>query len=232
MKRPAKALGAGICLSLSLLSGCVSPPPPKDYTAFKASAPRSILVLPPKNETVSVEGPYSYLSTVSRPLSELGYYVFPVNEVDELLKANGVTDPAEMHQIPVAKLREVTGADAVLDPALKEYGSKYVLLDSVTSVSVSAVLVDARSGETLWSNQARLQMNANGNNQGGLLAQMVGAIVSQIINSKSDPAHRISQQVDTILFETQGQGLLPGPYLVGPVAVAPKPAGTTHSNQP
>ena len=41
---------------------------------------------------------------------------------------------------------------------------------------------------------------------------MVGALVSQIINSKSDPAHRISQQVDVVLFETPGQGLLPGPY--------------------
>ena len=199
------------CLSVSL-TGCVTPPPPKDYAAFRASAPRSILVLPPKNETVSVEGPYSYLSTVSRPLSELGYYVFPVHEVDELLKANGVMDPAEMHQIPLAKLREVTGADAVLYPTLKEYGSKYVVLDSVTTVSVAATLVDARTGEVLWTNAARLQLSSNGNNQGGLLAQMVGALVSQIINSKSDPAHRISQQVDVVLFETPGQGLLPGPY--------------------
>ena len=103
MTRATFVSGGGVLLSLAFLSGCVSPPPPKDYTAFKASAPRSILVLPPKNETVSVEGPYSYLSTVSRPLSELGYYVFPVNEVDELLKANGVTDrllflgPTEIH---------------------------------------------------------------------------------------------------------------------------------------
>lgn len=200
------------CLSATL-TGCVTPPPPKDYAAFRASAPRSILVLPPKNETVSVEGPYSYLSTVSRPLSELGYYVFPVNEVDELLKANGVADPAEMHQIPLAKLREVTGADAVLYPTLKEYGSKYVVFDSVTTVSVDATLVDARSGDVLWTNSARLQLSSNVNNQGGLLGQMVGALVSQIINSKTDPAHRISQQVDTVLFATPGQGLLPGPYL-------------------
>ena len=123
----------------------------------------------------------------------------------------------------------VTGADAVLYPILKEYGSKYVLLDSMTTVSVSAVLVDARSGETLWSNQARLQMSSNGNNTGGLLAMMVGAIVSQIINSTTDPGHRVSQQLDTILFETQEQGLLPGPYLVGPAAV-PATVSRVHSH--
>lgn len=192
-----RALAGLACLSVAVLSGCVTPPPPKDYTAFRASAPRSILVLPPKNETVAVEGPYSYLSTVTRPISELGYYVFPVNEVDELFKANGVSDPAEMHQIPLAKLREVTGADAVLYPTLKEYGTKYVVLDSVTTVSVAATLVDARTGDVLWSNNARLQLSANQNNQGGLLGALVGAIVSQIISSKTDPAHQISQQLDT-----------------------------------
>ena len=96
------------------LGGCVTPPKPYDYSAFERMPPRSILVLPPINETVAVEGTYSYLTTVSRPIAEQGYYVFPVAVIDQLMRENGLPDAAEMQKVPLDKLREITGADAVL----------------------------------------------------------------------------------------------------------------------
>lgn len=48
------------------------------FCALQQAAPRSILVLPPMNSSVDVNAPYSYLSTISTPLAEKGYYVFPV----------------------------------------------------------------------------------------------------------------------------------------------------------
>ena len=49
-----------------------------DYRAYIQHMPRSILVLPPLNESAEVLAPYSFLSTITRPLAERGYYVFPV----------------------------------------------------------------------------------------------------------------------------------------------------------
>ena len=56
-----------------LLSGCVNRTP-YDYTALNNSKPRSIVVIPPNNNTVEVNAQYIFLSTISKPLAEKGYY--------------------------------------------------------------------------------------------------------------------------------------------------------------
>ena len=49
-------------------SGCATKP--YDYTNLRSYKPRSILVLPPVNESTDVKGTYGYLSTVTMPLAE------------------------------------------------------------------------------------------------------------------------------------------------------------------
>ena len=131
---------------MGLITGCISPPKPYDYTNFRAHSPRSILVLPPLNESTDVRGTYGYLSTVTVPLAEMGYYVYPVAVVDQFLKENGQPTAGEMHQIPPAKIRDIIGADAVLYVTLKQYGTKYQVLNSATIVTVTASLVDTATG--------------------------------------------------------------------------------------
>ena len=96
---------------------------PYDYTNYRAFPPRSILVLPPVNEGTDIRGTYGYLSTVTRPLAELGYYVYPVVLVDQFFKENGMPTPGEMLQAPLGKIREIVGADAVLYVTLRQYGT-------------------------------------------------------------------------------------------------------------
>ena len=103
-----------------MLVGCAAPKP-YDYTNYRQHLPRSILVLPPLNESTDVKGTYSYLSTVTFPLAELGYYVFPVAVVDQFLKENGMPTAGEMHQVPLNKVRDIVGADAVLYVTLLQY---------------------------------------------------------------------------------------------------------------
>ncbi len=193
------------------LTGCVSAPPPYDYSDFRQSPPRSILVLPPLDETTSVIGPYSYLSTVSFPIAERGYYVFPVAVVDQLLKENGMPTPGEMHQVALDKLRESTGADAVLYPVLHQYGTKYVVLSSTTTVDVSVRLVDTRSGKLLWEGRGAVAQGSGDGGQ-GLLGALVNALVSQMLTSKSDLGHGVSRMANVQVFYTKGRELPLGPY--------------------
>ena len=80
-----------------LVQGCATATvKPFDYSAYLAHMPRSILVLPPTNESTEVMAPYIYLSTVTRPLAEQGYYVFPVAVIDSMMKENGLSSPEEM----------------------------------------------------------------------------------------------------------------------------------------
>ena len=199
-----KHFAAILCIGLQLaLAGCVTPPPPKDYSAFRQSNPRSILVLPPINESTEVGATYSVLTTATMPLAELGYYVVPVGIADTFLKENGLTVPGEMHQAPLNKLHEVFGADAVLYLTVKQYGSKYQVLSSNTYVTLTGTLVDARTGAKLWEGKA----DAVYSGQSGLIE----ALVTQVMNKMFDQAHQVAAMASYQLFMPPGQGLLKGP---------------------
>jgi hypothetical protein len=206
----ARFLHFGILIATLALTGCVTSTP-YDYTNFRAHPPRSVVVLPPLNESTDIRGTYSYLSTVTRPLAEMGYYVFPVAEVDELMKENGLPTAGEMHQVSLDKIASIIGADAVLYVSLKKYGSKYVVLSSVTTVSAEAKLVDVKSGITIWEGQAVAQQSS-GDSGGGLIGMLVTAAVTQVVNSATDPAHDVSSMANFQLLATKDHGLLHGPY--------------------
>jgi hypothetical protein len=181
----------------------------KDYTLYRQNVPRSILVLPPLNETVEVNASYSYLSTLSMPIGEIGYYVFPVAVVDAFMKDNGLPTPGEMHTVSLAKLREVFGTDAVLYVTIEDYGQKYQIISSTTVVEASANLVDARTGSVLWEGRAVGRQGSGGS--GSLLVDLVMAVVEQVIESTGDEAHDLSRMANWVMVFDENGGLLVGP---------------------
>jgi hypothetical protein len=190
-------------------SGCTNIPP-YDYTNYRAHPPRSILVLPPLNESTSVQGTYSYLSTVTRPVAELGYYVFPVAVIDQFLKENGMPTAGEMHQVPLNKVLEILGADAVLYVTLVQYGSKYQVVNSSTIVRLKARLVDTRTGILLWEGAGMAEEDSGGS--GNILGDLIAAALTQAINSGTDAAHGVCYEANYDLFRRKDHGLLYGPY--------------------
>jgi hypothetical protein len=195
-----------------LLAGCVTPQS-HDYTAYRAHFPRSILVLPPLNESTDIHATYSCFSTVTMPLAERGYYVFPVAVVDQLFKENGMPTPGEMHQAPLNKIREIIGADAVLYITVKKYGSSYQVINSATVVDAEASLVDTVSGTVLWTGRVAAQDNSSGGS-GSIIGELVAALVMQIISESTDHARQVCR-VANAQFGTQRNGLLFGPYNPG-----------------
>ncbi|UXY55280.1 DUF799 domain-containing protein [Pseudomonas tohonis] len=197
----------------ALISGC-APTKSVDYSAFKEARPRSILVLPPLNESPDVKATYSMLSQVTYPLAEAGYYVLPVALVDETFRQNGLTAAGDIHQLPPAKLREVFGADAALYVTVSEYGTQYMLISSASIVTASARLVDLKSGTTLWTGSATASSEeGNNGNSGGLVGMLVTAAVKQIINSSmEDASYPIAGMTSARLLSTgHNGGLLYGP---------------------
>jgi len=199
-------------ISVLILSGCASVEP-YNYSALQQEAPRSILVLPPMNSSVEVNAPYSYLSTISKPLAEKGYYVFPVSVVDTFLKENGLPTPAEMNGIALDKIDEIIGADAVLYVDIKDWGQKFQVLSSVTVVHGHVKLVSVKSGELLWDSVISAQYNPN-NSGGGLAGALVGAIVSQIAGEISDNSPQVARLANATALNSAKRGLLNGPYKI------------------
>jgi len=163
-----------------------------------------------------VNAQYVFLSTISKPLAEKGYYVFPVSVIDHFLKENGLPTPAEMNSIPLDKIGEHIGADAVLYVSIKEWGQKYELLSSKAVVNAQLRLVDVKTGQQLWHSTAfAVQKSSDGG--GGLAGALLGAIVSQISGSMSDQTPKLSRAANTQAINSRNSGLLNGPYR--PVAV-------------
>ncbi|HEX7747283.1 MAG TPA: DUF799 domain-containing protein [Bordetella sp.] len=198
MMRRALMVVTAACAAL-LLAGCVAPVKDLDYTAFKASRPRSILVLPPLNESPDIKATYGVLSQVTVPLAESGYYVLPVALVDETFKQNGLTQAADIQQLPPQKLREIFGADTALYIDVSKYGTQYILLQSQTVVSVSAKLIDLKTGDTLWTGTASA-VDQNNSSGGGLLGMLLSAIVKQIVDTATDHAYGIAGAADAMLL--------------------------------
>jgi hypothetical protein len=201
------------CAALLIAGGC-APPTPTDYSVYRAHVPRSVLVLPPLNQSVHVNAPYSYLSTISQPLAEAGYYVFPVAVVDAFMKENGLPTPGEMHAAPLDKIGEVFGANAVLYVLIEDYGQKYQVLSSTTIVKAQAKLVDVPTGVTLWEGRAQVAQSS-GDSGGGIVGMLITAAAAQVIQSTSDGAHPLAAQANAQMILDPNHGLLLGPHHPG-----------------
>lgn len=196
----------------ALLVGCATPPKPYDYTAYNAAKPRSIVVLPPLNNSPDVKAGPSVYAQVTYPLAEAGYYVMPVALVEETFKQNGMTAAADIHALEAAKLKQVFGADAALYVTISNYGATYAVLNSVVVVTANARLVDLKTGAVLWEGTASANNDAGNNSGGGLAGLLVAAVVKQILNSTTDASHVVAGAASNRLLSAgQPNGILYGP---------------------
>jgi len=213
MKKLISLKCAALVSGALLLTGCATHGKQYDYSAFRESRPASILVLPPLNSSPDVNASYSMMAQTTVPLAESGYYVLPVTLVDEAFKQNGLTTPADIHQISIGKLREIFGADAALYINVKQYGTSYLVVSSETRVTAEGRLVDLRSGTTLWEGVATASSSEGNNNSGGgIVGLLVKAVVNQIADSLSNRGHAIAGLTSNrLLAAGRPNGILYGP---------------------
>lgn len=165
-----------------------------------------MLVLPPLNQSAEALASDAFLSTVTRPLAESGYYVFPVAVVDRMMKENGLPTPGEMHQVSHQKLKEVFGADAVLYVVVRDWNQQYVVVQSKTTVTLEYRLVDLATGTELWRS---VQTAASGS--GGLSAAgMIEAAMHALVSAATDQARQLAAQANAAAFGHPARGLLKG----------------------
>lgn len=173
--------------------------------------PRSILVLPPRNNTVETDASYGSLSSVTVPLAEAGYYVFPVAVVDAMMRENGLPTPDEMHSVPVRKLDEIFAPDAILYLTVTDWGTSYELINSTTRVSIEGRLVDPATGADLWTGERGLSRNSSRGN-GSLVGMLAGALINQVATAASDPSPDLAREVNYGLLTGRRNGWILGPY--------------------
>jgi len=204
--------GEAFLVVLSLLAGCALPRG-KDYSAFFANQPRSILVAPVLNDTTSLEAPEIVEATITEPLAERGYYVFPLILTDALFKDLGLSEAGYVHELPPTRFRELFGADAVLFVDVKDWGAKYLVMEAATVVELDFVLKDTRSGETLWTSSQVIRRSSGGGAGGDPIGALIAAAIGYVLSEAIEPDYRpLARQAHWQAFSAPGSGLPAGPY--------------------
>lgn len=167
------------------LTACVQAPV-KENTAWKQADPRSILIVPAVNKSLTVDAPDYFLSTIARPIAERGYYVFPVNAVKQVMELDGMGDANQAHAADPKRLAELFGADAILYVTINHWEAKYALLTTIVTVDFSYKIKSGTSGETLWEDQRKMQYQPQNNNSTGnpaadLLVMAIGAAMTKAL---------------------------------------------------
>lgn len=196
---------------IAALSGCVTPPAHKDYSALRTEQPRSILVVPVINRSVEVNAPDYFLTTIAKPLAERGYYVFPVHLVKRLMEDDGLSDADLVHAGEPQRLGKMFGSDAVMYISIEQWNAKYVVFSTSVTVSLKYSLKSTSTGNTLWENTQTLVYQPQNNSGGGLAGLIAQAVVAAM--AKAAPNYMpLAQQANTRAIYSKGQGLPAGPY--------------------
>lgn len=192
-----------------VVTGCATPTPPphNDYTAFRQADPRSVLVVPVVSRSVDVDAPDYFLSTISQPIAERGYYVFPVNLIKRVMEDDGLGDANLVHASATPKLAELFGADAVLYVVIERWDSKYAVISTTTTVELSYSLRNGKTGDELWKHSETMAYDPAGG-QNGLLAK---AIVAAFEKAKPNYIP-LAKSVNGLSVARVGRGLPAGPY--------------------
>ena len=201
-----------VVLSLLWLAGCASQKVPQDQSAFVRAAPRSILIVPVENNSLYVEAGNYMLSTLTIPLAEKGYYVFPVNTVKVVLEQEGMYEPERIRQADPRKLASYFGADAILYVAISRWDAQYAVLSTTVTVQLDYRLV-SRNGEELWRAGKQLQYTPQTSSTGSPLADLVVAAVSAAVTKAAPDYMPLARKVNTMVFQTDDTAWPPGPYL-------------------
>lgn len=209
--RHAKKIWAPLAGLLALAAGCATTPEaPYDYSAFRADAPHSILVVPPINSSVDVEAPAFYLSTITRPVAERGYYVFPVNVVKRLLEDEGLADANLVHDSDPRILADMFGADAVLYVSIERWDAQYMVIDTTVTVALDYVLLSGSTGDELWRESRTRQFSTSSG--GGDIGSLIVDVIVAAAEKASPNYTQVASQANAAATATAHHGVPAGPY--------------------
>lgn len=209
-----KILHVSLSALIILLGGCAMPPPPShyDYSAFRATDPRSILIVPVVNNTVDVDAADYFLSAISKPVAERGYYVFPVNMVKRVMEEDGLADANMVHSADPTRLAELFGADSVLYVSVERWDAQYAVLTTTVTVEFHYTLKCGDTGQTIWETGQTIVYQPQSASSGNLIADLIFAAV-QAAAAKAKPNYMpLARQANHAAVIKTHHGLPAGPY--------------------
>ena len=155
------------------------------YAQMYEEKPTSIVIMPPINQTNSVEAKEFFYTTLYMPLSEKGYYVFSPYLTMEMLQSESAYDSEMFLESDLGNFNRVLGADAAIFTIIKSWDRNSLL--GYLTVGVEYVLRSTSTGETLYHREGLIQVDTSVNGGGGgLVGSLVNMAATAITTAMTD----------------------------------------------
>jgi hypothetical protein len=197
--------------AMSLAAGCATQVH-SNYAKFRQENPKSLLVVPAVNRSVDVDAPDYFLSTISRPIAERGYYVFPVHLVKRVMEDDGLGDANMVQANDPRQLAKMFGADAVMYITIDRWDARYALIATSVTVELTYQIKSGSTGETLWSNTQKVVYQPQASNSGNALADLIASAIIAAIEKAKPNYIPLAVQANTQAIYQAGRGLPAGPH--------------------
>lgn len=200
-----------VLLAVLLVTGCAAPVARTDLSAFQTAKPRSILVVPAVNKSLDVDAPNYLLTTLSLPLAEKGFYVFPVHTAKTVLEQEGYYEGEVVHQQPPQALAKLFGADAVLYVTINRWDAQYAVLATTVTVNFDYRMV-SRDGTEIWAANKQMQYTPQNQNTGHPLGNLIAAAVTAAIARAAPNYLPLAHMANDQVFINGPTAIPDGPY--------------------
>ena len=184
-----------VLTTLLLVTACASPRV-VDHARFDEPHTRSILILPPANETTAAQAPELYFTAIPVPLSEAGYYVFPAPVTQDIMRSEGIVDGAQLQEVPAHRFRELFGADLILRTTITEWDTSYLVLGGSVRVAAHFELISTHTGDVLWSHRDRRVADTTSRNNTSLL----GRVLETALNTAQQDYMPLARDLNSAAF--------------------------------
>lgn len=171
------------------------------YPGMYGEMPSSILFLPIVNKTTSAEAQLLYSSTVAEPLSNSGFYVFPIEITNEFFKREGITLGDQLKGISPMKYHQMFGTDSILAVTIHKWDTNYYVVGGNVTVELECTITSAKTGNVLWT-QRKAHVVPTTGSSGNIIADLIVTA----INSATVDYVPIAQRLNVMVFNTMPYG--------------------------
>jgi hypothetical protein len=194
-----------------LATGCATQVAKTDLSAFQTAKPRSILVVPAVNKSLDVDAPNYLLTTLSVPLAEKGFYVFPVHTAKTILEQEGFYEGDIVHQQPPQALAKLFGADAILYVTINRWDAQYAVLATTVTVNFDYRMV-SKDGAEIWAANKQMQYTPQNQNTGHPLGNLIAAAINAAVTRAAPNYMPLAHMANDQVFISGPTAIPEGPY--------------------
>lgn len=157
----------------------------ESFPKMYGEKPLTLLIMPPINNTNSVEAKDFFYTTLNTPLAEAGYYVIPPAAAMATMQRESAYDAERFLNGDLKKFREIFGADVAVFTIIKQWDK--VVIANRMSVEVEYILKSTKTNEVLFNRNAEVTYNfSTSQSNSGLLGAVLGTVIDTLDTALTD----------------------------------------------